>query len=72
MFNSRKFVLTLIGVGMVLFIGIGSALLKKYADLDVGEIAKWAMITVMSGVGVGSGAIAYEDAGKAKAAAKTQ
>lgn len=67
MFNSRKFVLTLIGVGVVLFIGIGSSLLKKYADLDISEIAKWAMITVMSGVGVGSGAIAYEDVGKAKA-----
>lgn len=69
MFESRKFVMTLIGVGVVLLIGIGVALLKKYAEIDVTEIGKWAMITVMGGANVGSGMIAYEDVGKAKAAA---
>lgn len=69
MLHSRKFVLTLIGVGLVLILAIGSAVLKKYADIDIAEIVKWAMVTIAAAVGMGNGTIAYEDAKKAQAGA---
>ncbi len=64
MLHSRKFVLTLVAVVMVMAIAIGSALLKKYLAVDVGEVARWAMITIVSVTGLGSATIAYEDARK--------
>ena len=67
MLHSRKFVLTLIGVGCVMFIAIGAQLLKRFADVDLGEIVNWAMVTIAASVFGGQAMIAYEDVGKAKA-----
>jgi len=60
--KGRKFTLTLIGVAIVLCIGIASALLKRFVDVDITELAKWAMVTITGSIGIGAGSIAYEDA----------
>lgn len=65
MMQSRKFVLTLIAIAVVLAITVLAAVLKKYAGLDISEVARWAMITVVSAAGLGEATIAYEDARKA-------
>ena len=57
----RKYRMTMIGVCVVLAIGVFSAAMKKFAGLDVGELAKWAMAAVAGTIGLGAGAIAYED-----------
>ena len=58
----RKYRMTLIGVGVVMAIGVLAAVLKKFAGIDVTDLAKWAMVTVAASIGLGAGAIAYEDA----------
>ncbi len=60
--QSKKSMLALVGIGAVLLIAIGSALLKKFADIDITEVAQWAMVTVVGATGMGQATIAYEDA----------
>lgn len=60
--RGRKFRLTLIAVGVVLAITIGAGVMKKYLDIDITELAKWAMVTVAGAAGIGQTTIAYEDA----------
>ena len=67
MMNSRKFVLSLIAIAVVLAITVLAAVLKQYAGLDISEVARWAMITIVSAAGIGEATIAYEDARKAAA-----
>ncbi len=69
MFQSRKFVLTLVCVAVVLVIAVAAALLKKYLGVDVSEVAKWAMLTIGGLLAAGNGTIAWEDVGKEKAKA---
>lgn len=69
MLSSRKFVLTLIAVGVVLVLSVASALLKRFADIDISEVAKWAMVTIVGAIGLGQGTIAYEDGKKATSTA---
>lgn len=60
----RKYQMTMIGVACVLGIGVLTAVLKRFAGIDITELAKWAMVTVTASVGLGAGSIAYEDAQK--------
>ncbi|HUX00214.1 MAG TPA: hypothetical protein VMY35_04475 [Phycisphaerae bacterium] len=69
MFESRKFVLTLIAVAAVLAVAVISGLLGKYLGIDISPVAKWAMIIIAGSIGVGQATIAYEDVGKSKAEA---
>ena len=64
MLHSRKFILSLIAIAVVLAITVLSAVLKKYAGLDISEVARWAMVTIVSAAGLGGATIAYEDARK--------
>ena len=67
MFHSRKFNLSLLGVGLVVLVAIIAAVLKKYAGIDIDLVAKWAMGTIASIAISGSGFIAWEDGKKATA-----
>ncbi|HUU96194.1 MAG TPA: hypothetical protein VM487_10675 [Phycisphaerae bacterium] len=69
MFESRKFVLTLIAVGAVLVVAVISGLLGKYLGIDISAVAKWAMVVIAGSIGLGQATIAYEDVGKSKAQA---
>lgn len=65
--NSRKFRLTLLTVGVVVALAVGSGLLKKFAGIDISNVVKWAMVTIAGASLGGAATIAYEDSAKAKA-----
>lgn len=67
--NSRKFRLTLITVAAVVALAVTSGLLKKFAGIDIGDVVKWAMVTIAGASLGGAATIAYEDSAKAKAPA---
>ncbi len=60
MLHSRKFVLTLLGIGAVLLIAIANAVLQKYAGIDIDQTARWAMAAIASLTPIAIASIAYE------------